>query len=96
MLPTIRTLKESDIYTDQFSKLGDARRLDEVLRGILNSIASNAESWPSVTGYQITRMAKTSGYGNTPIIRVRFQIESANQVLLVGIELDKDDQTDGG
>lgn len=90
-MPTIRTLKESDIYSEQFSKLGDAQRLDEVLRGILNSIASNAEGWPVVTGYQITRMAKTSGYGNTPILRVWYQIESANQVLLVGIELDIDD-----
>jgi hypothetical protein len=56
-MPTIRTLKQTDIYTDQFNRLGDAQRLDEVLRGILNSIACNAEGWPVVTGYQITRMA---------------------------------------
>lgn len=86
-----RTLREEDSYRKLKELLGDVERLDEVLDGVLWSIATNAEGWPIVPGFDTVRLAKTDGYGDTPQLKVWFQILSDNEASLLGIELDLPD-----
>ena len=83
-----RTLIESPSYGKMAAALGDARRLDEVLRGVTWSLSENAEAWPIVRGFRTIRLAKTDGYGDTPRLRIWFRILNDNEVELLGIEPD--------
>lgn len=89
-----RTLIESLEFSKLLAEIGDIKRLDEVLCGLCWSLSKNPEGWSVVTGFKTIRLAKTDGYGNTPVLSLWFRIISDNEVLLLAIEQDELDSND--
>jgi len=87
-----RTLVESKLYTEQYRALGDVKRLDDLLSGLLWSLstAAHPEEWPIVPGFRALRIAKTDGF-DTPVLRIWFVLNEQT-VDLLAIEAEPDEQ----
>lgn len=84
------TLRESDLYSWQVSKMGASERMDEVLSGLLWAIARLADDFPVVPGTQRLRVAESTRFlhdDGTPLrVRIWFVVASENEVDLLSIE----------
>jgi hypothetical protein len=92
----LRTLVESDEFTAQLSVLGNIAAIDEAVRGVLNGIATYAEAFDIVPGYQKLRIAKTDYFERDtgeviPPLRIYFHIIDDDRVKLLWIERSDDD-----
>jgi len=84
------TLRESELYAWQVSKLGATEKMDEVLSGLLWAVARLADDFPIVPGTERLRVAESTRFlhdDGTPLrVRIWFVIASANVVDLLSIE----------
>ncbi len=88
------TLRESEFYSWQVSKLGTAERMDEVLSGLLWAIARLADDFPLVPGTERLRVAESTRFLNddgTPLrVRLWFVVATEHEVDLLAIEAEPD------
>jgi len=83
-----RTLVETDQYAAELASLGNIRRLDEALRGLMWSLATKPEEWEQIPGMRL-RLAKTDAFANAPPgLRIWFVIED-DKVHLLSIEAEE-------
>ncbi|WP_395751268.1 hypothetical protein [Prosthecobacter sp.] len=84
------TLRESDLYAWQASKLGPTEKMDEVLSGLLWAIARLADDFPIVPGTERLRVAESTRFlhdDGTPLrVRIWFVVVSESEVELLSIE----------
>ncbi|WP_395741400.1 hypothetical protein [Prosthecobacter sp.] len=84
------TLRESDLYAWQASKLGPTEKMDEVLSGLLWAIARLADDFPVVPGTERLRVAESTRFlhdDGTPLrVRIWFVVVSESEVELLSIE----------
>ena len=84
------TLRESEFYAWQLSKLGTSERMDDVLAGLLWAIARLADDFPLVPGTEKLRIAESTRFlhdDGTPLrVRIWFVVASENEVDLLAIE----------
>ncbi len=74
-----RTLIESDRYREQLAALGDARRMDDLLRGVTWALSVNPEVYAVVKGMKDIRLIKTDEFPGAPALRVWFRIDEDGQ-----------------
>jgi hypothetical protein len=85
----LRTVVEDELYKKQLEALGDVKRLDQVLSGLIWALSSKPDELSDVIpGTQRLRVAKSDGYGRTPKLRIWYVIESTEEVRLLSIEQD--------
>lgn len=84
------TLRESDLYAWQVSKLGPTERMDDVLSGLIWAIARLADDFPIVPGTQRLRVAESTRFlreDGTPLrVRIWFVVVSESEVELLSVE----------
>ena len=84
------TLRESEFYSWQMSRLGDCERMDDVLSGLLWAIARLADDFPLVPGTEKLRVAESTRFlhdDGTPMrVRIWFVVTSNDEVDLLAIE----------
>lgn len=84
------TLRESELYAWQVSKLGAVEKMDDVLAGLLWAIARLADDFPIVPGTERLRVAESTRFlrdDGTPLrVRIWFVVASENDVELLSIE----------
>lgn len=84
------TLRESELYAWQVSKLGTTEKMDDVLSGLLWAIARLADDFPIVPGTERLRVAESTRFlreDGTPLrVRIWFVAASASEVDLLSIE----------
>lgn len=84
------TLKESEFYAWQVSRLGSSEQMDDVLAGLLWAIARLADDFPLVPETKLLRVAESTRFlrdDGTPIrVRIWFVVSSENDVELLAIE----------
>ncbi|WP_395743046.1 hypothetical protein [Prosthecobacter sp.] len=84
------TLRESELYAWQVSKLGEVEKMDDVLAGLLWAIARLADDFPIVPGTERLRVAESTRFlrdDGTPLrVRIWFVVASEHDVELLSIE----------
>jgi hypothetical protein len=84
------TLRESEFYSWQSSKLGTSERMDDVLAGLLWAISKLADDFPLVPGTEKLRVAESTRFlsdDGTPLrVRIWFVVADENAVDLLAIE----------
>ena len=84
------TLKESEFYAWQASRLGGTEQMDDVLAGLHWAIARLADDFPIVPETERLRVAESTRFlrdDGTPIrVRIWFVVASENEVELLAIE----------
>lgn len=88
----MRTVVESERYSDEISKLGDLRRLDEALAGFQFTVSWDPECGQETANPAI-RGIVVGGYGVAPM--VIYYSFTATQVILESIRLADPDEDDG-
>lgn len=80
-----RTIREEKQFADQKAKLKhSAKRLDEVLSGLIWTLCRKPDSFPNVPGSNLY-LAKTDGTSDTPGLFVWFTFDE-DTVFLLSIE----------
>jgi|GEM_PF-2484900 len=92
------TLVEEASYTEEVERIGDTRRMDEALHGIMWGLATNPSEFDPIPNLDSLRIAKTKPWfwhgGVIPALSVLFQVdENACRVHLLAIkaEVPQDD-----
>lgn len=84
------TLRESELYAWQVSKLGPTEKMDDVLSGLLWAVARLADDFPIVPGTERLRVAESTRFlheDGTPLrVRIWFVVTSPHDVELLSIE----------
>lgn len=77
---------EEQSYTRQAANIGDVKRVDEALEGIMDVLCNNPEIFPLVPSTQDIRLAKTNRFvwanGVIPKLRVWFTVRGTEVHLL--------------
>jgi hypothetical protein len=99
VLPHYYVLVESEDYRDQREKYGQAKDIDEALRGVLWSITIRPDVWPVVPGFKKIRIAYTDPIAafrvrgrQRPGVRVWFEIRDSDTVDLLYLDLDSESE----
>jgi hypothetical protein len=86
----VRTLIEGPGFEAQLAVLGGTEFADRVLSGITWGIATYAEAFDLVPGFQDLRIAKTDEFEDANLtivpLRIYFKILNADEVLLFWVE----------
>lgn len=80
-----RTLREGEIYKKQLARLGNVPRVDEALEVLLWGVCRKPEKFEPVPGMKDCYIAKTTGFGSVPALRLLIKIEDDDHVLLAAI-----------
>ena len=79
-----RTLRESELFSDQLLTLGEPDRIDDALTGVYWALSTKPEVYDYV--FRDIRLLKTEPLGGLPALSVRFRIVDDNTVELLHIE----------
>ena len=97
-----RALEHDALYDGQLAKIGDIKRIDEVIRCVHGAIATNPEAFPIVPGTERLRVAKTRRFawdeGVLPHLVIWFSIKDENTVRLRAVDIEcepAEDEWDG-
>ena len=89
-MSNLYTLRESEFYAWQVTRLGSSERMDDVLAGLLWAIARLADDFPLVPDTEKLRVAESTRFlhdDGTPLrLRIWFVVASENKVDLLAIE----------
>ena len=89
-MSNLYTLRESEFYAWQVTRLGSSERMDDVLAGLLWAIARLADDFPLVPDTEKLRVAESTRFlsdDGTPLrVRIWFVVASENEVDLLAIE----------
>jgi hypothetical protein len=93
-MPTLRTIEESDLYSQQLDELGNIQYMDEALEGVVWALAKNAELFPEIPNSNIrcikTREFVRKGFKIVPL-KIWFTILSEDRILLLSISRTDED-----
>lgn len=91
--PKNREIVASKLFDEQARKLGNFRRLDEVLRGVEWALSTRPEEFPAI--HNEIRLVATDSYGtgklHVPRLRIWFRILGESRVELLYVESAEDD-----
>ena len=77
-----REIKETPPYSTQLAALGNVKRLDDALKGVMWSLATKPEEWEQIPGTRL-RLAKTDAFADAPPrLRIWFTIDDDTVILL--------------
>ena len=89
-MSNLYTLRESEFYAWQVTRLGSSERMDDVLAGLLWAIARLADDFPLVPDTEKLRVAESTRFlhdDGTPLrLRIWFVVANENEVDLLAIE----------
>ena len=72
-------LVESKDYHNELGKIGDYKRLDDVLRGVTWALSNNPKVYRVVEGMKVVRLLKTGPFGDLPELMIWFWIDEVNE-----------------
>jgi len=74
-----RTLIESPTFASQLAAIGDAERMDDVLRGVTTALSTKPDVYDIVSGMRDIRLLKTRRFPGAPALRIWFRIDEDGQ-----------------
>jgi hypothetical protein len=86
----MRTIRESQRYTEQCQELGDIKRLDEVLVGVCWAVVSDPEHFDLVPQTDI-RWFPVDEISGIPALRIYFRVADDEYIDFLRIERIEDD-----
>ena len=90
-------LVESKNYLNELGKIGDYKRLDDALTGVIWALSNNPKVYGVVEGMKDVRLLKTDSFGDLPKLMIWFRIDEVDgrvELLMIESVQEEDDDSD--